>query len=214
MRGGEWCCATALARESVPCGLSPMALFMCRQWNWRRRNEGVQRGFEKQQLVYVCGTLLYAFAAPHERAVHVPAFVLRVSGSGPSLLSWGVGAKPSVLIRSRALHVTGLGDFVEYLLPPRAPPRPGLCGRRGGGFRIRGCAAVLLVSKGPSMCRSSQDHVPSLGETQGHTRTPRLPRCHAAQKGRAASPLECCMLCVTDSNQARSHRAFQLTAPS
>ena len=66
VRGGEWCCATALARDGVPCGLSPMALFMCRQWHWRRRNEGVQRGFEKQQLVDVCGTLFreQEFSAP------------------------------------------------------------------------------------------------------------------------------------------------------
>ena len=28
----------------------------------------------------------------------------------------------SVLIRSRALHVTGLGVFVEHLLPPFPPP--------------------------------------------------------------------------------------------
>ena len=173
MRGGEWCCATALVRDGVPCGLSPMALFMCRQPHWRRRNEGVQRGFEKQQLVDVCGSRRYACAAPHERAVHVPAFVLRVSGYGPSLLSRGVGAKPSVLIRSRALHVTGLGVFVEYLLPTRPLPLPRLCDRGGGGLWIRGCAAALLVSKGPSMCRSSEDHVPSLGETQGHTRTSR-----------------------------------------
>ena len=116
MRGGEWCCATALARDGVPCGLSPMALFMCRQWHWGRRNEGVQRGFEQQQLVDVYESPEYACAVPHERAVHAAAFVLRGSGS---LLSWGVGAKPSVLIRSRALHVTGVGVFVEYLLPTR-----------------------------------------------------------------------------------------------
>ena len=30
----------------------------------------------------------------------------------------------SVLIRSRALHVKGLGVFVEYLLPPSPPPPP------------------------------------------------------------------------------------------
>ena len=95
MRGGEWCCATALARDGVPCGLSPMALFMCREWHWGRRNEGVQRGFEQQQLVDVCGSLWYACAAPHERAVHAAAFVLR------------------------GVHVTGVGVFVEYLLPPR-----------------------------------------------------------------------------------------------
>ena len=124
MRGGEWCCATALARDGFPCGLSPMALFMCRQWHWRRRNEGVQRGFEKQQLVDVCESLEYACVAPHERGVHAAAFVLRGSGSGQLLLSWGVGAKPSVLIRSRALHVKGLGVFVEYLLPPPPPPLP------------------------------------------------------------------------------------------
>ena len=116
MRGGEWCCGTALVRDGVPCGLSPMALFMCREWHWGRRNEGVQRGFEQQQLVDVCGSPEYACAAPHERAVDAAAFVLRGSGS---LLSWGVGAKPSVFIRSRALHVTGVGVFVEYLLPTR-----------------------------------------------------------------------------------------------
>ena len=155
MRGGEWCCATALVRDGVPCGLSPMALFMCRQWHWRRRNEGVQRGFEKQQLVDVFQSLLYACAAPHERAVHAAAFVLRGSGSGRSLLLWGVGAKPSVLIRSRALHVTGVRVFVEHRLHPPPPPRPPrLCGRGGGGFWIRGSAAALLVSKGPSMCES------------------------------------------------------------
>ena len=122
MRGGEWCCATALVRDGVPCGLSPMALFMCSEPHWRRRNEGVQRGFEQQQLVDLCQSLLYACAAPHERAVHAPAFVLRGSGSGPSLLSWGVGAKPSVLIRFRALHVTGVGVFVEHRLQPPPPP--------------------------------------------------------------------------------------------
>ena len=134
MRGGELCCATALVRDGVPCGLSPMALFMCREPHWRQRNEGVQRGFEKQQLVDVCGSPGYACAAPHERAVHVPAFVLRGSGSGTLLLSWGVGAKPSVLIRSRALHVTGVGVFVEYLLPRPNHLPPGLSGR--GGVRI------------------------------------------------------------------------------
>ena len=86
-------------------------------------------------------------------------------------MSWGVGTKPSVLIRSRALHVKGLGVFVEYLLPRPPCPPPCLSRRGGRAFRIRGCAAALLVSKGPSMCRSSEDHVPSLGERQGHTRT-------------------------------------------
>ena len=171
MRGGEWCCATALARDGVPCGLSPMALFMCREWHWRRRNEGVQRGFEKQQLVDVCESLEYACAAPHERAVHAAAFVLRGSGSGSSLLSWGVGAKPSVLIRSRALHVTGVGVFVEHLLPP--PPLLRLASAVVGAedFGLGDVPQRCWCPRARPCAGAAHDHVPSLGETQGHTGT-------------------------------------------
>ena len=73
--------------------------------------------------------------APHERAVHAAAFVLHVSGSGQLLLSWGVGAKPSVLIRSRALHVKGLGVFVEFFFGP-VPPPPCVSPLPSGGRRI------------------------------------------------------------------------------
>ena len=67
--------------------------------------------------------------------------------------------------------------FLLSIFCPGPHPTPRLCGRGGGGFWIRGCAAALLASKGPSMCRSSEDHVPSLGETQGHTRTSRARVC-------------------------------------
>ena len=143
-----------------------MALFMCRQWHSRRRNECIQRGFEKQQLVGVCESPEYACAAPRERAVHAAAFVLRGSGSGPSLLSWGVGAKSSVLIRSRALHMTGVGVFVEYLLPPPPPPPP---------LRSWGCEDFELGDV-PQRC-----WCPRARPCAGAART----MCQASARGRA-----------------------------